>query len=108
MYLQCNRHLQKNPLLYKTLKNSETWVSFTSCFFFFLKRAIHIFFHKDTRGKYVREIVTQRERHNFLILTLLACNENSNLKVIKKKKSYSSRLQAYLTRKYYVLFLEKK
>lgn len=60
------------------------------------------------RGKYVRKIFTQRERHNFLNLILLACNENSDLKVIKKKKSYSSRLQAFLTRKCYLLSPEKK
>lgn len=43
--------------------------------------------------------------HNFSPLTLLAFNENGDLKAILE--SYSSRLYVSLTRKYYLLFLEK-
>lgn len=42
--------------------------------------------------------------HNFSPLTLLAFDENGDLKAILE--SYSSRLQVSLTRKYYLFFLE--
>lgn len=54
----------------------------------------------------MQEKYSHKGKDNFLILTLLAFNENGDLKAILK--SCSSRPQVSLTRKYYLLFPEKK
>ena len=50
----------------------------------------------------MKKIFTQKERNNFLTLTLLGLNENGYPKAVLK--SCGSRLQVPLTRKYYLLF----
>lgn len=70
----------------------------------FLKKAIHTFFHKDKREN-LRKVFTQIERH-FSHSHTSEFHKNGDLKAILK--SSSSRPQVSPTRKFNLLFPEKK